>query len=116
MPTPDISSLDDGTLDALERLESVVAWLEQRADPEVQERGIGLLQAVDLLHRAGVARLAALLDLAGPEMKARALDDPAARLLLEMYDLAPPSILAEESTVAPRGFVPLGQIKRVSSR
>jgi hypothetical protein len=101
-PEP-VESLDA----ALERLDRLVESFETDPDPGIQIRGLDLLQAVDAVHRLGLTRLATYLDKLDPSARARALDDPAVRTLLELYDLLPPQ--------APRepGFVPLGQLKIV---
>jgi len=95
---------------AVERLDEMVESFEQDPEPMVRERAITLLQAVDAVHRPGLARLAAYLDAAGPGLRERALADPAIRLLFELYDLLP-----DEPAPLP-GFVPLAEVrvKRVS--
>jgi nitrite reductase/ring-hydroxylating ferredoxin subunit len=74
---------------ALERLDTLVRSYEAEPDPAIRERAFALLQSVDAVHRAGLRRLAALLDEAGGALQEQALGDPAVRLLLEMYDLLP---------------------------
>lgn len=90
---------------AVEQLDEMVAAFESDPDPTVRERAITLLQAVDAVHRPGLARLAAYLDAAGPGLRERALADPAVRLLFELYELLP----AEPAL--PPGFVPLSEIR-----
>ncbi len=95
---------------AVERLDEMVESFEQDPEPTVRERAITLLQAVDAVHRPGVARLMSYLDAAEPKLRAAALRDPAVRLLLELYELLP-------ATPSPApGFVPLSelQIKRTT--
>ena len=95
-----------GTLDlAVQRLDEMVESFEQDPEPTVRERAITLLQAVDAVHRPGLARLAAYLDAAGPGLRERVLADPAIRLLFELYDLLP------AETPPPPGFVPLSEIR-----
>jgi hypothetical protein len=95
---------------AVQQLDEMVEAVEQDPEPTVRERAITLLQAVDAVHRPGIARLAAYLDAAGPGLRERALADPAIRLLFELYELLP----AEPAP--PPGFVPLSgiRVKRTS--
>ena len=59
---------------AVAELDTLVATLEREGD----ERALQLLRLVDAIHRPAIARIAA-----------GDLDDPLARTLLAMYDLAP---------------------------
>ena len=100
---------------AVQRLDEMIESFEEDPEPTVRERAITLLQAVDAVHRPGLARLAAYLDAAGPVLRERALADPTIRLLFELYELLP----AEPTqTVRPAGFVPLSEIRvtRASGR
>ena len=90
---------------AVQRLDEMVESFEQDPEPTVRERAITLLQAVDAVHRPGLAQLAAYLDAAGPGLRERALADPAIRLLFELYELLP----AEPAP--PPGFVPLSEVR-----
>ena len=90
---------------AVQQLDKMVETFEQDPEPTVRERAITLLQAVDAVHRPGIARLAAYLDAAGPGLRERALADPAVRLLFELYELLP----AEPAP--PPGFVPLSEVR-----
>lgn len=90
---------------AVQQLDEMIESFEQDPEPTVRERAITLLQAVDAVHRPGIARLAAILDAAGPSLRERALSEPAIRLLFELYELLP----AEPA--APPGFVPLSEIR-----
>ena len=90
---------------AVQQLDEMVESFEQDPEPTVRERAITLLQAVDAVHRPGLARLAAYLDAAGPGLRERALTDPAIRLLLELYELLP------VEPAPPPGFVPLSEIR-----
>src|SRR5215212_10202421 len=99
---------------AVQRLDEMIESFEEDPEPTVRERAITLLQAVDAVHRPGLARLAAYLDAAGPGLRASALADPAVRLLFELYELLP----AEPAqAVRSAGFIPLSdvRIKRASA-
>ena len=86
---------------ALERIDELVEAFEMDPDEGIQEMATELLQSVDTIHRAGVARLAAHLAGAGPAAVQRALADPPVRLLFELYDLLPE---------AQPGFIPLDDL------
>src|SRR5262249_46664686 len=90
---------------AVQQLDEMVESFEQDPEPTVRERAITLLQAVDAVHRPGIARLAEYLDAAGPGLRERALADPAVRLLFELYELVP------DQPAPPPGFVPLSEIR-----
>lgn len=90
---------------AVQQLDDMVESFEQDPEPTVRERAITLLQAVDAVHRPGIARLATYLGAAGPGLRERALADPAIRLLFELYELLP----AEPAP--PSGFVPLSELR-----
>ena len=95
---------------AVERLDALIAAYEAEPDPATRERAFELLQAVDAVHRPGLARLAALLDQLDPAARGQVLDDPAVRLLLEMYELLPP-----EPAPPPGGFVALEEVAVVTA-
>jgi hypothetical protein len=99
-------SLDD----VLARLDALVEAFENHPDPDVRERAIELLQAVDTVHRAGLKRLATSLDGLEPATRRRVLADRAVRVLLELYDLLPADAPSEPA------FVPLGELKIVRVR
>jgi hypothetical protein len=77
----------------------------------VRERALALHQAVHAVHRTGLARLVGALDDVGGAAHARALADPAVRVLLELYDHLP----VDESK-PPVGFVPLTDLKITRAR
>src|SRR5215208_4850408 len=54
---------------AVQRLDEMIESFEEDPEPTVRERAITLLQAVDAVHRPGLARLAAYLDAAGPGLR-----------------------------------------------
>lgn len=86
---------------ALERIDELVEAFEMDPDEGIREMATELLQSVDTVHRAGVARLAAHLAEAGPGAVQRALADPPVRLLFELYDLLPDT---------QPGFIPLDDL------
>lgn len=61
---------------------------------EVRELGHAVLEAVDLIHREGLTRMAALLD--HHDLLRLAASDPAIAELLDLYDLVP---ISEEALV-----------------
>jgi Fe-S cluster biogenesis protein NfuA len=69
---------------ALHRLDDLVRMFEEHPDPSVQEAAIEMLRAVDVVHRGGVQRLAALLDARALLEEASA--DPHVALLLGLYE------------------------------
>lgn len=71
--------------DAVDRIADLVAGFEAEADEALQGRVFGLLQSIDLIHRAGLRRVDELFKAAG--LQARALDDPEIKLLYDMYEL-----------------------------
>lgn len=97
--------LDPAIEAALERLDELIAAFESDPDEGIQEMATELLQSVDAIHRAGLSRLASYLAAAGPGPLERALADPAARLLFELYDLLPPG---------EPGFIPLDEVAGVA--
>jgi nitrite reductase/ring-hydroxylating ferredoxin subunit/Fe-S cluster biogenesis protein NfuA len=71
---------------ALERLDELVAAFETHPDPAVQAAASEMLRCVDATHRAGLGRLVELVRDAG--MERRLVEEPAVRLLVDLYDLA----------------------------
>lgn len=95
----------------LDRLDELVQHFEAHPDPAVRAGVLELLQCVDLAHRGGVGRLAALLDRAG--LLSDALAAPEVRLLLDLYELAP---APRPAPPPPPGFVPLSSLTHTRSR
>lgn len=89
---------------ALERIDELVEAFEMDPDEGIREMATELLQSIDTIHRAGVARLAAHLAAAGPDLIGRAVSDPPVRLLFELYDLLPeaqPGFISLEELAGP---------------
>ncbi len=78
-------ALPDEVRAAVERLDALVKRFEEHPEPAGEGGVAELLQCVDTIHRAGLRRIAELLQVAGLER--RALDDPEVRLLFDLYDL-----------------------------
>ena len=115
MSEPILGAPPDGDLeselaDAVARLDDLVTRFEAHPHPDVRDGVAALLQAVDTIHRIGLTRLAGELEGLGP-VRERLLADPALRLLLELYELAPP----EETSAGGVGFVPLSAL-RIATR
>jgi nitrite reductase/ring-hydroxylating ferredoxin subunit len=94
---------------AIERLDELVDAFECDPDERIREMATELLQSVDLIHRAGLSRLAALLGRLDEATRRAALADPAVRLLFELYDLLP-----QELVPPPGAFVPLEEVEVIS--
>lgn len=72
------------------RLDELVRGFETHPDMQVRRDVFTLLERVDALHRTALTRLIIALRAAGAGAAlARAMDDPAVRLLLELYGLLP---------------------------
>jgi len=78
-------ALPAAVADAVERLTELVATVESDADERVQGLLVDLLRAVDIVHRAGLRRLDAVLREA--DLRERVLINPEVRLLFDLYDL-----------------------------
>jgi nitrite reductase/ring-hydroxylating ferredoxin subunit/Fe-S cluster biogenesis protein NfuA len=79
-------SLDEIT----QRLDSLVQTFEQHPIVQVRQEAMEMLGLIDALHRAGVQRLVSAIASQGPAVLDEVLGDPAARVLLTLYDLMPP--------------------------
>jgi nitrite reductase/ring-hydroxylating ferredoxin subunit len=73
-----------------QRLNDLVQIFEQHPIVQVREQAIEMLGLIDALHRAGIARLVAALRDQGSGTLEQVLEDPAAEILLTLYDLMPP--------------------------
>jgi Fe-S cluster biogenesis protein NfuA/nitrite reductase/ring-hydroxylating ferredoxin subunit len=71
------------------RLDRLVQGFEQHPNEAVREQALEMLALVDALHREGVRRLVEALWQGSPTVLAKALEDAAVTLLLQLYDLAP---------------------------
>jgi hypothetical protein len=75
----------------LTRVDALIAEFEGHGDPAVRQLALDLLHGIDAVHREGIARLVDLLNRRLPRLLPEAAGaDPVLRLLLELYDLAPP--------------------------
>lgn len=71
-------------------LDALVRGFEAHDDPRVRADAFALLERVDALHRTALTRLVAAIRSVGADaVLDRALDDPAVRMLLHLYDLLP---------------------------
>lgn len=70
---------------ALARLDDLVEKFEMHPDPTVRDRVFALLNAIDVIHRAGLRAFMA--ELFGAGVGEHALDHPSIRLLVDLYDL-----------------------------
>ncbi|MDQ3811581.1 MAG: hypothetical protein M3336_14965 [Chloroflexota bacterium] len=102
--------LPDEVAVAVVRVDELVRHFEEHPDPLVRDQVIELLQRVDRLHRAGLARLANLVRVAG--LESRAVQDAEVRLLYMLYDLdQPDGGSGAPAAASPRGsFVPLSNL------
>lgn len=94
--------------------DELMAWVAARAaevdalPAETRESVLALLDGIDLLHRAGLARFVERVRLLGGRgMLERLTEDETVRSLLELYDLAPDD---EERQAAASRRAPLVQI------
>lgn len=95
MPTPEQHSEAEFEA-AIQRLDELVQRFDALPFPEVREQIFDLLQTVDVIHRAGLGRLVAMLDEAGHvELLERATGDPIVRTLLLLYDILPSDELTQ---------------------
>jgi hypothetical protein len=90
------------------RVDDLVRHFEEYPDPLVRGPAMELLQLIDGLHRGGLRRLADLLRAAG--LQRRALDDPEARLLYELYDLDADAPAGSTPSSSGGSFVPLARL------
>ncbi len=78
-------------MDIVHHVDALVQMFENHPAPEVREKVMELLQAVDALHRAGLVRLAHFLrEQEHGALIDQAADDPIIRSLFLLYDLIPP--------------------------
>lgn len=68
----------------LDWIGSGIERMEGIQDEQTRDEVFALLEGIDVLHRQALERL---LELGGPGLADRALQDPVARTLLQMYDL-----------------------------
>lgn len=88
-PEPGSRSTDEFQI-AVHQLDELVREFESYPSDEVREHVMALLQAVDAVHRMGLARLIRVLqDLGQGDLVEIAASDPVIRTLLLLYDLLP---------------------------
>ncbi|MDP9402591.1 MAG: NifU family protein [Actinomycetota bacterium] len=76
-PPPEVAA-------ALHELDDLIQMFAQHHDEDVQEAVVGMLRAVDVLHRGALKRLGAFLD--ARSLLEEAQVDPHVGLLFELYD------------------------------
>jgi Fe-S cluster biogenesis protein NfuA len=81
--TAERGSLPPDVAAALSELDELIQMFTKHPDDGVQEAVIGVLRAVDALHRGGLLRLAALLE--ARSLLDVALADPSVALLFDLY-------------------------------
>ena len=90
----------DQSLDQItQRLDSLVQVFEQHPIIQVREEAMEMLGLIDALHRTGIQRLVEALRNQGTEVLDQVLNDPAAEMLLTLYDLMPPEPLEQVESV-----------------
>ncbi len=86
----DTGSPQDQFLSAARRVAELAQEFENLPYPQLREKGIDLLRAVDTLHRTPLERLVALLRASGSaDLLDKLSEDPILRQLLILYDLLP---------------------------
>lgn len=107
---------DDEFRAVCRHLDGLVREFEALPFPEVRDHVFELLQAVDALHREGLGRLVGYLrEHEQGHWVDQAVEDPAVRTLLGLYDLAPLDApggtdASDARDMANVSFIPLGQI------
>jgi Fe-S cluster biogenesis protein NfuA len=81
--SPEPARLPPEVTAAMYRLDDLVRTFEEHPDPRVQDSLVEVLRAVDVLHRGGLQRLSALLDVHG--IRDDAFADPHIALLFGLY-------------------------------
>ena len=83
-------------LDLITQVDELISRIDDQADDQTSVFLTELLQKLDLLHREGLVRLAAILRAEGAgEQLARAAEDPVVKILLGLYGLADLELPAE---------------------
>ncbi len=90
MLTDQVQVTDQEYAAGAQRFGELIEEFEVLPLPEVREKVFELLKAVDVIHRAGLSRLAGFLQAAGQEqLLEEAAQDETVRTLLLLYDLLP---------------------------
>jgi nitrite reductase/ring-hydroxylating ferredoxin subunit len=104
VPPPDTLTPPDELTALGEWIDGLIQDVAAYPDDGVRARVFALLDGVDALHRAALARLVTILQAPGAEaIWAQARDDRVIRTVLLLYDLAPP----DAPTRKPPGPAPL---------
>ncbi len=85
-------------MEIVHHVDALVQMFENHPAPEVREKVLELLQAVDALHRAGLVRLAHFLQEHGALID-QAAADPVVRNLFLLYDLIPPDARLQAAAI-----------------
>lgn len=100
---------------AAERLDRLIAAVEESGDASLRDRVFEILEATDALHRPLVWRVAELVHEGRPALFAEGLlEDPVAAILFEMYGLVSPKrredAAAGGDAARPDAFVSLAEL------
>ncbi len=107
VPPPDALTPPDELTALGEWIDGLIQDVATHPDEGMRARVFALLDGVDALHRAALARLVTILQAPGAEaVWARARDDRVIRTVLLLYDLAPPD--AQTRAPAPRPLPAVG--------
>ncbi len=102
VPPPDALTPPDELTALGEWIDGLIQDVAAHPDEGMRARVFALLDGVDALHRAALARLVTILQAPGAEaVWARARDDRVIRTVLLLYDLAPPDAQTREPAAQP---------------
>ena len=97
-------------------VDRLITELAEHRDAATREQVVALLEALDLLHREGLVRLADALRAggAGDALDRAASDDPVVRVLLGLYGLAELDLPPDDSPAHDAGtvaFIPAERLR-----
>lgn len=96
MSTDQVQVTDEEYQAGAQRFTALIDEFEALPDPYLREKVFDLLQAVDVIHRAGLSRLAGFLRAQGHDrLLHQAAEDEIVGTLLVLYDLLPDSELTQ---------------------
>ncbi len=102
VPPPDALTPPDELTALGEWIDGLIQDVAAHPDEGMRTRVFALLDGVDALHRAALARLVTILQAPGAEAAwAQARDDRVIRTVLLLYDLAPPDAQTREPASPP---------------